>query len=343
MSPATTTMSSAGELTGAQKAAVLLLTLGKDNAARVLRNMREAEVTEIMLEVARMQTIEPEVLAEVLGEFESIYEARSQMAQGGVDVARALLVESVGTDKADEIFDQLSLANVAAPFEFLRRADPRQVLRFIQDEHPQTIALVLAHMPSEAGALVLGGLPEQLQSDVAVRVATMDRTSPAIVEAVESALERRLSSVLQPGDLPSVGGVKTLVEMLNRSDRATERLIFEGLEYYNDELAEEVRSQMFVFEDIVELDDRAVQLLLRQVDMRDLAMALKGVKNEVRTKIVKNMSSRAAETLVDDIESLGPVRLKAVEEAQANVVRSLRALEESGQIVVRRSNDEYIA
>jgi flagellar motor switch protein FliG len=334
---------SAGELTGAQKAAVLLLTLGKDNAARVLRNLREAEVTEIMLEVARMQTVEPEVLSDVLAEFDSIYEARSQMAQGGVDVARALLVESVGADKADEIFDTLSLANVAAPFEFLRRADPRQVLRFIQDEHPQTIALVLAHMPAESGALVLGSLPEQLQSDVAVRVATMDRTSPAIVEAVESALERRLSSVLQPGDLPSVGGVKTLVEMLNRSDRATERLIFEGLEYYNDELAEEVRSQMFVFEDIVELDDRAVQLLLRQVDMRDLAMALKGVKNEVRTKIVRNMSSRAAETLIDDIDSLGPVRLKAVEEAQANVVRSLRALEESGQIVVRRSNDEYIA
>ncbi|MPY94777.1 MAG: flagellar motor switch protein FliG [Acidimicrobiia bacterium] len=330
-------------ITGAQKAAVLILSVGKEQAARILRNLREAEVTEIMVEVARLQNVDQDVLADVLTEFSVIAEARTHLAQGGVDVARELLEESVGRAKAAEIFESLSLPFVAAPFEFLRRADPRQVLRFIQDEHPQTIALVLAHMNADAAALVLGGLAEQLQSDVAVRVATMDRTSPAVIEAVEASLEKRLASVLQQGDLSSAGGVKSLVEILNRSDRATERLIFESLETYEEDLAEEVRNQMFVFEDIAALEDRSVQLLLRQVDQKDLAMALKGVRVEVRTKILSNVSARAQETLLDDIEQLGAVRLKSVEEAQANIVRSLRALEETGQIVVRRSSDEYVS
>jgi flagellar motor switch protein FliG len=217
------------------------------------------------------------------------------------------------------------------------------VLRFLQDEHPQTIALVLAHMHSDGAAMVLSGLPEQLQRDVAVRVATMDQTSPEIINVVEASLERRLSSVLQQTDLSSAGGVKTLVEMLNRSDRATERLIFEGLESYDEGLADEVRSQMFVFEDIVTLDDRSVQLLLRQIDMKDLALALKGVRPEVREKIMSNVSSRAAENLQDEVERLGKVRLKAVEEAQGAIVRVLRALEESGQIVLARSADEFVS
>jgi flagellar motor switch protein FliG len=217
------------------------------------------------------------------------------------------------------------------------------VLRFLHDEHPQTIALVLAHMNSDGAAMVLSGLPEQLQRDVAVRVATMDQTSPEIIAVVEANLERRLSSLLQQTDLSSAGGVKTLVEMLNRADRATERLIFEGLENYDEELADEVRSQMFVFEDIVTLDDRSVQLILRQVDAKDLAMALKGVRSEVRDKIMTNVSSRAADNLREEMERLGKVRLKAVEEAQGAIVRVLRALEEAGQIVLTRSADEYVS
>lgn len=336
-------MTTVESITGVQKAAVLLLSVGKEQAAKILRNLRENEVTEIMVEVARLQNVDEDVLADVLDEFAVIAEARVHLAQGGVDVARELLEESVGRDKAAEIFENLSLPFVAQPFEFLRRADSRQVLRFIQDEHPQTIALVLAHMHADAAALVLGGLPEHVQSDVAVRVATMDRTSPAVIEAVETSLEKRLSSVLQQGDLSSAGGVKSLVEILNRSDRATERHIFESLESEEEALAEEVRNQMFVFEDIASLEDRSVQLLLRQVDQKDLAMALKGVRVEVRDKILSNVSSRASETLVDDMAQLGAVRLKSVEEAQANVVRSLRALEETGQIVVRRSSDEYVS
>jgi flagellar motor switch protein FliG len=176
-----------------------------------------------------------------------------------------------------------------------------------------------------------------------VRVATMDQTSPDTINVVEANLERRLSSLLQQTDLSSAGGVKTLVEMLNRADRATERLIFEGLENYDEELADEVRSQMFVFEDIVTLDDRSVQLILRQVDSKDLAMALKGVRPEVREKIMANVSSRAAENLRDEMDRLGKVRLKAVEEAQGAIVRVLRALEEAGQIVLTRSADEYVS
>jgi flagellar motor switch protein FliG len=336
-------MTTTTELNGTQKAAVLLLWMGREQAAKVLRNMRESEVTQIMAEVARLRSVDQDTVMEVLQEFQVTAEARNQIATGGVEVARELLEESVGAQKASEIFEQLSLAFVAAPFEFLRRADPRQVLRFIQDEHPQTIALVLAHMNSDAGAMVLSGLPEQLQRDVAVRVATMDQTSPEIIAIVEANLERRLSSLLQQTDLSSAGGVKTLVEMLNRADRATERLIFEGLENHDEELADEVRSQMFVFEDIVTLDDRSVQLILRQVDSKDLALALKGVRPEVRTKILANMSTRAGENLRDEMERLGKVRLTAVEEAQGSIVRVLRALEEAGQIVLTRGADEYVS
>lgn len=333
---------SAERMTGAQKAAVVLMSMGTERAAKVLRTLRETEVTEIMSEVARMNDVSEDVVEAVLNEFAVTASARHHFAVGGVDYAKELLEASVGKGKAEEIFSRLSMSLVSAPFEFLRKADPRLVLGFIRDEHPQTIALVLAYMPPDSAAMVLGGLPEELQRDVSVRVATMDRTSPDIVAAVEGSLERRLSSVLQQGDLSSVGGVQTLVDLLNRSDRATERLIFEGLENFDEVLADEVRSRMFVFEDILTLDDKAVQQVLRQVDSKDLALALKGVREEVRRKILDNISSRAAENLVEEIEMLGAVRLKAVEDAQGAVVRIIRALEEAGQIVLTRSGEEFI-
>lgn len=337
-----TTTTDVQELTGVQKAAIFLVSIGEARAAEVLKGMRDSEVTEVMAEIARLTDIEGDMVEDVLDEFQHTVDARKFIAQGGVEFARNVLETSLGEDKANEIFDRLSLAMQAAPFEFLRKADPRQVLSFIRDEHPQTIALVLAHMNPDEASMVLGGLPEELQREVAVRVATMDRTSPDIIEKVEAALERRLSSVLNQTEMSQSGGVPTLVDLLNRSDRATERLIFEGLEEHDEELADEVRSRMFVFEDIVTLDDRSVQLVLRQVDSKELAMALKGVRAEVRRKIVSNMSTRAGETLIDEIDMLGAVRLKAVEEAQAGVVRVIRALEEAGQIVLTRSGDEYV-
>jgi flagellar motor switch protein FliG len=254
-----------------------------------------------------------------------------------------VLEASLGRDRAGEIVGRLSAVFVDVPFRFLEKADPRQVLSFLHDEHPQTIALVLAHMPAGPASQILSGLSGELQADVANRIAIMDRTSPNIIRQVEATLERKLSSVLQPTELSTVGGLEPLVEIINRSDRATERLILEGLSGRNPELAEQIRSKMFMFEDILGLEDRAIQLVLRQVETSDLATALKGVRPDVQQKVMKNLSERAAENLVEEIDLLGPVRLSSVEEAQAKVVNAIRALEESGQITIRRGDDdEYV-
>jgi flagellar motor switch protein FliG len=308
----------------------------------VLREMREAEVAEIMSEVARLHHLELSEIEEVLGEFQDIFTARSHIAQGGYSTARELLEASFGGQKADEILDNLGVTMVAAPFEFLRRADTRQVLTYLQDEHPQTIALVLAHMHPDAAAMVLSSLADELQRDVALRVAKMDRTSPEVIEQVEAILERKLSTVIQQTDFAQAGGLQTLVDILNSSDRTTERLILEGLEQEDGELADEVRNRMFVFEDIVGLDDRSIQLVLRSVDAKELAVALKGVDQKVRNKVMKNMSERAAANLAEEIQLLGPIKLKTVEEAQAGVVRAIRTLEEAGQIDMSRGGDELV-
>jgi flagellar motor switch protein FliG len=337
------TATEAPELTGTQKVAILLMRMGKERSAKILRSLKETEVAAITAEIAKLTNVDSEHVNDVMGEFRLVAAAHRHVAQGGVDFARDLLVESLGQDKATEILDRLHVTFMDAPFEFLRKADPRQVLGFLQDEHPQTIALVIAHMSPDAASMVLGGLNEELQRDVAVRLAVMDRTSPEIIAAVEESLQKRLSTVLNQTEFSVAGGVQALVEILNRSDRATERLIFDGLETHNSELADEVRSKMFVFEDITALDDRSIQLVLRQVDSKELSVALKGVRPDVRMKIMKNVSQRAAQNLAEEIDMLGPVRLKTVEEAQGAVVRVIRSLEEAGQIVVARAGaDEFV-
>lgn len=335
-------MASRPALTGPQKAAMLLVQLGKERSAKVLRSMRDTEVEELMAEVANLDAPDAKSMDDVLVEFVEMATGRLAIGAGGSDFARALLEESLGAQRAAEIMGRLSTARSDRPFDFLRQVDPRQTVTFLQDEHPQTVALVLAHMPSEHAAMVLSGLPEELQGTVAHRIAVMDRTSPEVVRKVEEALERRLSALLHSASTSASGGVQPLVDILNRSDRATERLILEALETQDAELAEEVRSRMFVFEDLTTLDDRSVQLVLREVDQKDLAVALKGVRGDVRDKILKNMSERAATNLQEEIDLLGPVRLKTVEESQANVVRVIRALEESGQIVLSRGGDEFV-
>jgi flagellar motor switch protein FliG len=332
----------AQKFTGTQKAAILLMQAGKEHASTVLRALREQEVAEIMAEVARLHHLEVNEIEEVLSEFSEIHTARAHVAQGGYSTARELLEASFGGSKADEILDNLGVTMVAAPFEFLRRADTRQVLTYLQDEHPQTIALVLAHMHPDAGAMVLGSLPEELQREVALRIAKMDRTSPEVIEQVEAILERKLSTVIQQSDFAQAGGLQTLVDILNSSDRGTERLILEGLEEQDGELADEVRNRMFVFEDVQGLDDRSIQLVLRAVDAKELSVALKGVDQKVRNKIMKNMSERAAANLAEEIQLLGPIKLKTVEEAQAGIVRVIRTLEESGQIDMARGGDELV-
>jgi flagellar motor switch protein FliG len=229
------------------------------------------------------------------------------------------------------------------PFQFLHRADPRQLVSFIHGEHPQVIAVVLAHLRSEKASMVLSGLDPLLQADVAHRIAVMDQASPEALKRVEERLERKMSSVLQPADMAKVGGLDPLIQIINRADRATERLIVDGLTERDPELAEEVKSRMFMFEDITLLEDKDVQLVLRQVDNSDLALALKGVNDEVRTKVTTNMSERAATTLLEDVELLGAVLLRQVEEAQQKIILAIRRLEESGEITLRRgADDEYV-
>jgi flagellar motor switch protein FliG len=334
---------SPSELTGAQKAAILLMKIPQEHASKVLKLLGDNEVTQITAEIVKAKAIRKEDSDQALTEFAALVVAGDHLASGGLATAQAMLEASLGVARASEIIENLKQSLVKAPFEFMKNADPRQILNFLSAEHPQTIALVLAHVNADLASMVVGGLPEELQRDVSIRIATLDQSSPEVIALLESQLERRLSSVVKSNNQTVADGVQTLIEILNRSDRATERSIFEGLEHHNEELADEVRSRMFVFEDIVTLDDRAVQLVLRQVDTKELATALKGVRVEVKQKIMRNMSERAAQNLDEEITMLGAVKMKTVEEAQGAIVRVIRALEESGQVVVTRGTDEYVS
>ena len=331
-------------MTGLRKAAILLVQLGTEHSAQIMKTLRPGEVEALTAEIAQLDSIDVDTLDEVLEEFRQLAQARQYYVQGGVNFAEEVLVATMGQERAQEIMQRLSASLVEMPFEFLRRVDAKLILSYLQDEHPQTVTLVLAHMAPEQAAIILSGLAPEIQAEVAHRLAIMDRTSPEIVKQVEAHLERRLSTLVQASDFSNVGGLESLVDVINQSDRTTERLILEGLEKRDLELAEEVRAHMFMFEDVVGLDDRAVQVVLRKVDSKDLAVALKGVREDVREKITRNMSERAALALADEISILGPVRLKQVEEAQAVVIRHIRMLEEAGEIIVSRGgSDEFVA
>jgi len=328
-------------MTGLRKAAVLLVRMGKEYSSRVLATMSEAEVEELSAEIARLGKLEPEVVGDVIDEFYAMATTKHAGA-GGMAYARELLEASLGSERANLILDRLQASMNDLPFNFLSHADPRQVLSYVQHEHPQTIALVLAHVPSALASSILSGLAPEVQSDVAHRIAVMDRTSPEVIRQVELALQRKLSSVLQPDELSTVGGLQPLVDIINRADRTTERLILEALEQRNPEIAEELRRRMFMFEDIVGLDDRSVQLVLRQVEPSDLATALKGVTDAVRDKVTGNLSERGRENLLEEIDLLGPVKVKMVEEAQQKIVSVIRSLEDSGQIEIQRGEQEEL-
>ena len=328
---------------GVRKAAIVLIQLGKERAAQVMEHLSDAEVETISAEIARLDRISSSETDSVLTEFRDLMTAHAHISQGGFAFAQSVLEQSLGPERAREIMERLHAAHVQMPFQFLHRADPAQLRGFIADEHPQVIALVLAHMTPDKASLLMSGLPSYQQAIVAHRIAVMDQTNPDIIRTVEAILERKLSSMLQPAEMSRVGGIESLVEVINRSDRPTERSIIDGLEGLDPELADEVKSRMFMFGDIVGLDDRSVQQVLRQVDAGDLALALKGVSEAVKTKITSNLSARAAENLVEEVELLGAVRLAQVEEAQQAVIRTIRQLEEQGQIMVRRgSDDEFV-
>ncbi|MCF6378240.1 flagellar motor switch protein FliG [Nocardioides KLBMP 9356] len=325
---------------GVRKAAIVLVRLGKELAADVMAHMSDEEIEAVSAEIAQLASVEARETETVMGEFGALLGARQHMLQGGMDLARDLLQRSLGDERAEEALQRLHARAVQLPFQFLARADPSQLRSFIREEHPQVIAIVLAHMTAEKASLVLSGLAQDLQAEVAHRIAVMDRANPEAVRVVENLLELRLASVLQPSNSSRVGGLGPLVDIINRADRSTERQIVEGLQSLDSALAEEVRSRMFVFEDVVGLSDRDVQQVLRQVDGAVLALALKGVPVPVRDKITNNLSERAAENVLEEIEILGPVRLTQVEEAQQAVIATIRTMEERGEVVIRRGGDD---
>ncbi len=328
-------------LTGIQKAAVLLITLGPERSADIFKHLKEEEIEELTLEIANTRSVAPEVKEEVLNEFYQVCLAQQYIAEGGIGYAKQLLDKALGNEKAQEIISKLTASLQVRPFEFVRKTDPSQLLNFIQDEHPQTIAMILSYLTSAQSAMVLGALPPEKQADVAKRIAMMDRTSPDVIKEVERVLERRLASLVNQ-DYTVVGGVDAIVNILNTVDRATEKHIMESLEIEEPELADEIRKKMFVFEDIMLLDDRAIQRVLRDVDNNDLAVALKSANEEVQEVIFKNLSKRLAAMIKEDMEFMGPVRMKDVEEAQQKIVGVIRRLEDAGEIVISRGGGDEI-
>jgi flagellar motor switch protein FliG len=345
LTPSSTTGSGkkkgAKEYTGRQKAAIFLVTIGSEISAEIFKYLREDEIETLTFEIARLETIDSEQKDAILQEFQELMMANQFISTGGIDYARELLEKSLGSQKAIDIINRLTSSLQVRPFDFIRRTDPAHLLNFIQQEHPQTIALILAYLEPNKASIILQNLPHEVQSDVARRIATMDRTSPEVLREVERVLEKKLSS-LSSEDYTAAGGVESIVEILNLVDRASEKQIIEALEDEDPELAEEIKKRMFVFEDIVMLDDRAIQKVMREVDSQELAKALKSVDSEVQDKIFKNMSKRAAGMLKEDMEYMGPVRLKDVEEAQQKIVSIIRHLEDTGEIVVARAGEDEL-
>jgi flagellar motor switch protein FliG len=332
------------EMPGVRKAAVFIAQLSKEDAGALMAKMRPREVELLTRELMKIGSVRPDDVDGVLEEFHDLMTAQRFVGRGGVEFAREILAAGLGEDKADGILSRLNVVYTEVPFASLRNADVRQLVTFLKDEHPQVIALVLAHLTAAQSAEVLSGFAPEQQAAVAHRIATMDRTSPEMVRLVEEELGRRMGSLLAHQDMSTVGGVETLVEIINRSPRPTERSILEWLDSTDPELAEQVRAQMFVFEDIVTIDDRSLQLVLREVEANDLATALKGVRPDVRDKVVRNLSERAAENLAEEIELLGPVRTRTVEESQAKVVGVIRTLEEQGVLTISRGGeDDFVA
>jgi flagellar motor switch protein FliG len=332
------------EIPGLRKAAVFLAQMTKEEAGALLAQLRPREVEALTRELMRLGSVEADDVDEVMTEFHGLMTAQHFIGRGGVDFAREILAAGLGEDKAEGILSRLNVVYTEVPFASLRNADVRQLVTFLKDEHAQIIALVLAHLTAAQSAEVLSGFPPEQQAEVAHRIAMMDRTSPEMVRLVEEELGRRMGSLLAHQDMTTVGGVETLVEIINRSPRPTERSILEWLDNTDPELAAQVRDQMFVFEDIVTIDDRSLQQVLREVEANDLATALKGVRPDVRDKVVRNLSERAAENLAEEIDLLGPVRTRTVEEAQAKVVGVIRTLEESGVLTLTRGqDDEFVA
>ena len=328
-------------ISGTQKAAILLIALGPEKSATIFKHLKEEEIEELTPEIANTRSVTPQVKEEIINEFYEVCLAQQYIAEGGINYAKELLEKALGAEKAMDVIGRLTASLQVKPFEFVRKTDPSQLLNFIQDEHPQTIALILSYLSPAQSALVLSALSPDRQADVVKRIAMMDRTSPDVIKEVERILESKLSNLVNQ-DYSIVGGVDAVVDILNTVDRGTEKHIMETLEIEEPEMADEIRKKMFVFEDILLLDDRAIQRVLRDVDNGDLAMALKGANEEVQNAIFNNMSKRLAVMIKEDMDFMGPVRMKDVEEAQQKIVNVIRKLEDSAEIVISRGGGDEI-
>lgn len=330
------------KVTGVKKAAILLMSLPAQEASLVLRHFRRQEVEQLAVEIANTKRVDRDMQSEVLNEFYHLSLAQSEMAQGGIDAARELLEKAFDASRANDILHRLTSFMQKRPFEALRKAGSSHVLSFIQNEHPQTIAIILAYMEPLQASQVLSQLPEELQGDVARRIAVMGQAAPEVIKELEALIDKKLSA-LAVDDISGIGGINSLVPILNNSDRASERTILDRLEQEDPALAEEIRARMFVFENVVQLDDRSMQKILRKVDSKTLALALKGGAEEVSQKIFHNLSQKAAELLKDDIRVMGPVRIRDVEQAQRQIITVIRTLEDQGEIMLSRGDqDEYV-
>ena len=329
------------ELSGLQKAAILLISLGPEKSVNVFKHLKEDEIEQLTLEIANTRSVPAAKKEEVLDEFYEVCLAQQYIAEGGITYAKQLLEKALGSDKARDVIGKLTASLQVRPFEFVKKTDPTQLLNFIQDEHPQTIALILSYLSTAQASVIIGSLAPEKQADVAKRIAQMDRTSPDVIKEVEKVLERKLASLVNQ-DYTIVGGVDAIVEILNTVDRGTEKHIIETLEIEEPELADEIRRKMFVFEDILSLDDKSIQRVLREVDNSELAMALKGSNEEVQNAIFNNLSKRLAVMIREDMEFMGPVRMKDVEEAQQKIVNVIRKLEDSAEIIISRGGGDEI-
>ena len=329
------------EISGVQKAAILLIALGPEKSAQVFKHLKEEEIDELTLEIANTKSITTQIKDEVIKEFYEICLAQQYIAEGGISYAKELLEGALGPEKAMEVIGRLTASLQVKPFEFVRKAEASQLLNFIQDEHPQTIALILSYLQPNQAAQIVGALAPEQQADVARRIATMDRTSPDVIKEVERILETKLASLVNQ-EYNIIGGVDAVVEILNTVDRGTEKHIMETLEIEDPELADEIRKKMFVFEDILLLDDRAIQRVLRDVENSDLSISLKGANEQVQAAIFNNLSKRLAAMIKEDMDFMGPVRMKDVEEAQQKIVNIIRKLEDAGEIVISRGGGDEI-
>jgi len=326
---------------GRRKAAVLLVSLGTDKAAEVFKHLREDEIESLSLEMAKLQRVDPQTTTDVLEEFAATVQAYDSLSAGGVDYAREVLERALGPERALEIIGRLATVIEMRPFEFLRRTPAEQLVTFLRNESPQTIALVVANLHTTLASQVLSNLPESDQADIALRIARMGETSPEVVKQVEEVMRQKLDTVVQQ-EYSAAGGVKSLAEILNHADRSTERNVLDSLAESDEELAAEVRRLLFTFEDIVKLDDRSIQMILREADQKDLALALRGVSEEVKERILANMSERGAQMLVEEMEFQPPQRKRVVEEAQGRIVAIVRRLEEAGAVVLSRGDEDAV-